>query len=78
MYKVIVDFADLQDKEHVYRVGDEFPRSGFSVSEARTIELASAANKRGFPLIEKVEEEEPQEEEPVKKTTKRRTKKAEE
>lgn len=72
MYKVIVDFADLQDKEHVYRVGDEFPRSGFPVSEERLKELASFANKRGCPLIEKVKEE-PKETE-VKKTTKRRTK----
>lgn len=78
MYKVIVDFADLQDKEHVYRVGDEFPRSGFSASEERLTELASANNRRGVPLIEKVDEAEPQEEKPVKKTTKRRTKKTEE
>lgn len=84
MYKVIVDFADLQDKEHVYRAGDEFPRFGFPVSEERLKELASFANKRGCPLIEKVEEETPQEEpqeelqeEPVKKT-KRRVKKTEE
>ena len=71
MYKVIVDFADLQDKEHVYRAGDNFPRSGFSVSEERLKELASAANKRGYPLIKEVDEKQTEAE--TKKTTKRKS-----
>lgn len=56
MYKVIKYFTDLQDHEHPYHVGDEFPRSGMVVSEARLEELASASNKQGVPLIELVAE----------------------
>lgn len=51
MYKVIQFFTDLHDKDHPYQVGDEFPRPGISVSEARCIELAGNNNKRGEPLI---------------------------
>ena len=39
MYKVIKLFADLQDNNHVYEVGDIFPREGLKVSEARLAEL---------------------------------------
>lgn len=56
MYKVIVSFSDLQDERHAYRVGDEFPRSGLKVSKKRITELASDKNRRGMPLIKKVEE----------------------
>lgn len=56
MYKVIVEFADLKDNNHVYRVGDKFPRTGYKVSKERQEELATSANKIGKPLIEKVEE----------------------
>lgn len=57
-YKVIKEFADLQDKEHVYRKGDVFPRDGADASEERIEELASHSNKIGVPLIEKVAEPE--------------------
>ena len=60
MYKVLIEFADLQDKEHVYLVGDEFPRKGFSVSDERIKELSTATNRRGVPLIEEVMENEPE------------------
>lgn len=56
MYRVIVEFADLTDNNHVYRVGDKFPRKGRKVSKARCKELLSNANKIGKPLIEKTEE----------------------
>jgi hypothetical protein len=56
MYKTVIEFADLQDHEHIYRVGDEFPRRGFSVSKERIHELASSANRRNVALIEKVED----------------------
>lgn len=62
-YKVIKSFADLQDKEHVYAVGDEFPRKGTEASDERIAELASAFNKIGVPLIEKVAEPKKSEEE---------------
>jgi hypothetical protein len=55
MYKVIKLFADLQDNNHVYRIGDVFPRSGVEATEERLAELASCNNKQGVPLIEKVD-----------------------
>lgn len=51
MHKVVKAFTDLQDNGHVYRVGDDYPRTGLSVSEERVAELASADNKRGEVLI---------------------------
>ena len=51
MYKVIKLFADLQDNNHVYKVGDEYPRKGLQVSEDRIAELAGSNNKQGTPLI---------------------------
>lgn len=51
MYKVIESFADLHDNDHVYNVGDVFPRDGVEVSEDRIRELATAANKLHMPLI---------------------------
>lgn len=56
MYKVISYFTDLQDFNYPYKVGDEFPRLGFNVSEKRLGELAGFNNKQGKPLIKKVEE----------------------
>lgn len=55
MYKVIKHFVDLQDKNHSYNVGDDFPRVGMSVTEERLAELAGNDNKQGVPLIKKVE-----------------------
>lgn len=56
MYKVIKYFTDLQDNNHAYQEGDNYPRPGFVVDEKRLLELSTAANRRGIPLIEKVEE----------------------
>lgn len=56
MYKVISYFTDLQDSNHPYKVGDEFPRLGLKVSDKRLEELASNKNRQGKPLIKKVEE----------------------
>ena len=78
MYRVIKYFTDLQDNRYAYNVGDEFPHDGIEVSPKRLEELSTGNNKRGIPLIEKVEEEplpfteeEPEkppiEEEPVEK-----------
>ena len=55
MYKVIKFFADLQDNNHPYNVGDAFPRKGLEVTEERLAELAGSDNKQGVPLIEFVE-----------------------
>lgn len=57
MYKTIVRFVDLQDKNHVYNVGDVFPREGMVVSEYRLEELATKKNRRKIELIKKVEDE---------------------
>ena len=54
MYKVITRFKDLQDHNHVYSVGDEYPRAGAKASKRRIGELSSSKNKRGIPLIEEV------------------------
>lgn len=68
-YKVIKFFTDLQDNEHPYNVGDQFPRKGVAVTEARLAELAGKFNKQGTPLIQAVEDE-PQEA-PKKKRAKK-------
>lgn len=52
MCKVIKKFTDLQDGNHVYNVGDVYPREGYTPSEERIAELASDNNKQGVPLIE--------------------------
>ena len=57
MYKVIRDFADLNDNRYVYRVGDEYPRSGISeISEDRIRELAGYDNNHGEPVIKHIPE----------------------
>lgn len=56
MYKVIIQFADLQDGGHLYNVGDAFPRQGLKVSEARLAELSGEKNLRHIALIKKIEE----------------------
>lgn len=58
MYKCIIFFKDLHDKSFEYRPGDVFPRSGLKVSPERIEELSTDKNRRGKPLIEKVEETE--------------------
>lgn len=49
---VIKRFTDLQDGNHVYNVGDVYPREGYTPSEERIAELASDKNRQGTPLIE--------------------------
>lgn len=56
-YRVIHFFTDLQDNNHPYEVGSEFPRDGMTASKSRLKELSSSNNKQGKPLIEEVEEE---------------------
>ena len=59
MYKVLEDFVDLQDSNRVYRAGEIYPRSGHTVSEARLVELLSASNRRGRPVIAMIEQPKP-------------------
>lgn len=53
-YVVIKDFTDLQDKNHVYREGDKYPRKG-SGTKKRVEELSSTKNKRKEAVIKEVE-----------------------
>lgn len=69
MYKVLAVFADVQDNNHIYDVGEAFPREGVSVSEERLAELAGSNNRLRKPLIVKVAEEAPKKA-PAKKTGK--------
>ena len=69
MWRVLVDFADLQDNGHVYRAGDEFPRGG-TVEPSRAAELAGFNNRRGFPLIEEVVSNQPEKPQKPPKTKK--------
>ena len=55
-YTVICAFKDLQDNDHIYRVGDVYPRPKKRPSKARINELMGDKNKLGRPLIEVVEE----------------------
>lgn len=59
MYKVIYKFADLQDKKHVYNIGDIYPREGTEPPIERVKELAGISNRLGRPLISKVAEDVP-------------------
>ena len=58
MFRVLSDFADIQDSNHVYRVGDEYPREGYSPSDERVEELSTNVNRLHIPLIGKIETEE--------------------
>lgn len=55
-YKVIKKFRDLQDNNHIYNVGDKYPRKG-RVNKERVEELVSNENKIGVPLIIEVGDE---------------------
>ncbi|WP_044736595.1 hypothetical protein [Geobacillus kaustophilus] len=55
-YVVIKDFKDLQDRQHIYRVGDTYPRKGYKPSKKRIEELLSDKNLIGEPLIAEVDE----------------------
>ena len=67
MYKVIVRFMDLQDNNHIYEVGDIYPRKGSDPRLDRISELAGSENKIGHPLIEEIKEEPKEEPKPKKR-----------
>lgn len=72
MYKAIRFFTDLQDNNYAYRVGETFPREGVNVTPERLEELAGSNNKRGVPVIEKVEEPADEAEKPKPRKGKRK------
>lgn len=51
MYRVVTAFADAQDNEHIYNVGDVFPRTGVTVGKKRLGALSSNRNKYGVVFI---------------------------
>lgn len=55
-YKVIRAFKDLQDENHIYHVGDKYPRKG-RIKKERIEQLSTNDNKHGKPLIIEVGEE---------------------
>lgn len=54
-YVVIKHFIDLQDNNHSYVTGEEYPRAGFKPTKKRIRELMSSENRQGSPLIKAVE-----------------------
>ena len=60
MYTVLSEFADLQDGNHIYRVGDEYPRKGYSPTDERVDELCTGKNLLHKPLIQLVVVHEPE------------------
>lgn len=77
MYRVISAFNDLLDGNHLYKVGDEYPRAGYSTTGNRVKELLSSENKQRKPLIEAVGVESETETTAAKPSRKRRGKKNE-
>lgn len=51
MYKVVKAFLDFQDDLHDYKVGDVYPRNGYTPSAFRVAELAGKNNMQHTPLI---------------------------
>lgn len=85
MYRVLKKFTDLQDKNYLYNVGDEYPRAGLTVTAERIAELSGKANRQGRPLIEEVQDKvkkaepetaEAEKAEPVEDAPKKRGRKA--
>ena len=56
-YRAKVTFADLKDGKRLYHEGETFPRDGLTVSDERLEYLSGSGNLMGYPLIEKVDEE---------------------
>ena len=75
MYTVIYEFADMQDDNYIYRLGDAYPRDGYFSTPERIEELASEQNRIGRALIEEVKEVEVIEEPIVEEEPKPRRRK---
>lgn len=57
MYKVVNNFRDLKNDNHIYLVGDEYPVAGYKPTKARIEELSTEKNKFGKVFIKEVKEE---------------------
>lgn len=69
IYRVKEQFYDLTDGYREYLPGDIFPREGLTVTAERLAELATSANRLGYPVI--VGYEELTEQKPSRKGRKR-------
>lgn len=56
MYKALSHFTDLQDNGYTYHAGDKYPRKGYEPSKARIEELSTDKNRRGVPVIAKIDD----------------------
>ena len=54
-YKVIHNFVDPEDDNHVYLVGDTYPREGAETTLERATFLLGSNHAIGCPLIEEEE-----------------------
>ena len=50
--KVLIAFTDGEDGNHVYIVGDQYPRMGLEPTDERVAYLASDRNRLKTPVIE--------------------------
>lgn len=55
-HQVIHSFRDIQDNNHIYKIGDRYPHKG-RVNKVRLEELSSTENKIGVPLIKEISDE---------------------
>lgn len=57
MFKVVNRFRDAKNDNHLYKIGDEYPVTGYKPTKARINELEKGKNKYNTVFIERVEEE---------------------
>lgn len=55
LYKVEVQFLDGQDDNHLYKVGDIYPRVGINPTQKRIEELSTDNNRRNVVAISKLD-----------------------
>ncbi|MGV3187193.1 Rho termination factor N-terminal domain-containing protein [Staphylococcus chromogenes] len=55
LYKVEVQFLDGQDDNHLYKVGDVYPRVGIKPTQERIEELSTDNNRRNVVAISKLD-----------------------
>lgn len=53
-YEVLEYFTDLQDNDYEYKVGDVYPHEGYTPTDKRISDLASAKNVRKHPIIKAI------------------------
>lgn len=55
LYKVEVQFLDGQDDNHLYKIGDIYPRVGIKPTNERIEELSTDNNRRNVVAISKLD-----------------------